>query len=100
LFLLVSRTEGLPRALIEAMARGLPCITSRVGGMPELLDNSALVPANDVNALAEKIREFIETPGLAQEQAKRNLAVAREYTDDFLAEKRRIFYSEIIKAYH
>ena len=100
LFLLVSRTEGLPRALIEAMARGLPCITSRVGGVPELLDNSALVPANDVNALAEKIREFIETPGLAQEQAKRNLAVAREYTDDFLAEKRRIFYSEIIKAYH
>lgn len=37
IFVLPSRTEGLPRALIEAMARALPCIGSEVGGIPELL---------------------------------------------------------------
>ena len=37
LFVLPSRQEGLPRAMIEAMARALPCIGSSVGGIPELL---------------------------------------------------------------
>ena len=37
LFVLPSRQEGLPRAMIEAMARALPCIGSDVAGFPELL---------------------------------------------------------------
>ena len=59
LFVLPSRTEGLPRAMIEAMARGLPCIGSTVGGIPELLPPEDMVPPGDVSALAEKIREVI-----------------------------------------
>lgn len=39
-----SRTEGLPRALIEAMARGLPAVGTTVGGIPELLADVDLVP--------------------------------------------------------
>lgn len=45
LFVLPSRTEGLPRAMIEAMARARPCIGSAVGGIPELLNDTELVPA-------------------------------------------------------
>ena len=39
IFILASKTEGLPRALVEAMARGKYCIATRVGGIPELLDD-------------------------------------------------------------
>ncbi len=44
IFCMPSRTEGMPRALIEAMARGLPCIGSTMGGIPELLPAEDMVP--------------------------------------------------------
>src|SRR6185312_12538370 len=59
LFILPSRSEGLPRALIEAMARGLPCVGTSVGGVPELLGADELVPAGDPGALAAKIQELL-----------------------------------------
>ena len=62
LFVLPSRQEGLPRAMIEAMARGLPCIGSTVGGIPELLATEDMVPPNDASALARKIREVLADP--------------------------------------
>ncbi len=54
-FVLPSYQEGLPRAMIEAMARALPCIGSTTGGIPELLPSEYLVAPGDVGALALKI---------------------------------------------
>ncbi|MHC5074071.1 MAG: glycosyltransferase, partial [Planctomycetota bacterium] len=53
LFVLPSLTEGMPRSLIEAMARGIPAIGSNTGGIPELLPKQALVSVEDVGALAD-----------------------------------------------
>jgi glycosyltransferase involved in cell wall biosynthesis len=92
LFIIPSRTEGLPRALIEAMARGLPCIGTKVGGIPELLDELALVPVNNPRSLASKIEAFFMTPGLADAQAERNLKEAQKYAFQILETKRRKFY--------
>lgn len=95
LFVLPSRTEGLPRALIEAMARGLPCIGSNVGGIPELLDASELVPAGDAAALAAKIQELLSDPLRMEAISRRNLTIAREYRDSVLSERRREFYQVV-----
>ncbi len=94
-FVLPSRTEGLPRAMIEAMARGLPCIGTRVGGIPELLESDYLVPANDAGALAAKIKELVADPQRMSDASSRNLAKAREYRLDVLRQRRIEFYSHI-----
>jgi glycosyltransferase involved in cell wall biosynthesis len=95
LFVLPSRTEGLPRAMIEAMARALPCIGSDVGGIPELLDASEVVPAGDSAALAEKIQEVLKDPLRMATMARRNLTVAQEYRDSVLKQRRRHFYEHV-----
>jgi glycosyltransferase involved in cell wall biosynthesis len=95
LFVLPSRTEGLPRALIEAMARGIPCIGSAVGGIPELLDASELVPAGDPEKLAAKIQEVLKDPVRMETMARRNLTGAKEFGESVLAERRRRFYQHV-----
>ncbi len=91
LFVLPSRQEGLPRALLEAMARGLPAIASTVGGIPELLAAEDLVPPNDPAALARKIEEICADPGRLAEMSGRNLATSRDYEETQLEQRRAVF---------
>lgn len=51
-----SRTEGTPRALLEAMARSLPCAGSDAGGIPELIDASLVFPVDDLACLVEIVK--------------------------------------------
>jgi glycosyltransferase involved in cell wall biosynthesis len=95
LFVLPSRVEGLPRALVEAMARGLPCIGSRVGGIPELLPEQDLVPPGDVAALARTMRAYYEDPARRAAASRRNLAAARDYHTETLWPRRRRFYESV-----
>jgi glycosyltransferase involved in cell wall biosynthesis len=95
LFVLPSRTEGLPRVVIEAMARALPCIGSAVGGIPELLDARDLVRVGDPAELAAKIQEVLKNPSRMETMSRRNLAASRDYIDSVLAERRRHFYQHV-----
>jgi glycosyltransferase involved in cell wall biosynthesis len=92
LFVLPSRVEGLPRAMIEAMARALPCIGSSVGGIPELLPPEDIVPPGDLSALASKITQVLQQPVRMQQMSARNVIKAGEYRDEVLSDRRREFY--------
>lgn len=97
IFVLASKTEGLPRALIEAMSMGLPCIGTKVGGIPELLGNEVLVPAKNEFALATKIEQLITDVTFANGQARINFRKSKEYYDTNLQVRRVLFYKKIIE---
>lgn len=64
-FVLPSRAENLPVAIVEALASGKPVIASHVGGIPEMLDETSgcLVPPDDAPALAEAISAMLDSYG-------------------------------------
>jgi glycosyltransferase involved in cell wall biosynthesis len=65
-FVLPSLNENFPLALLQAMALGLPCIASDVGGVREALgDAGILVPAGSVAALSGAMERLVVEPGLA-----------------------------------
>ncbi len=100
LFVLPSRTEGLPRALLEAMARGLPCLGSDVGGFAELLDATERVKPGDADALALTIASLARDPARMARLAQRNLEFARGYHAETLRARRRAFYAALRDATH
>jgi colanic acid/amylovoran biosynthesis glycosyltransferase len=64
-FALASFAEGIPVVLMEAMASGLPCVTTRITGIPELIRDGVdgiLVPPSDAAALAAALRRLIDDP--------------------------------------
>lgn len=72
-FVMPSRFEGLPVALLEAMSAGLPIVATAVGGMPDALQNGAgiIVPADDQESLAEELSRLLDAPGRRAELGRR-----------------------------
>lgn len=95
LFVLPSASEGLPRVVIEAMAVGLPCIATSVGGTTELLRREELVPPGDPRSLAQKIREVAGSRERMQFLAVQNLQKAHQYKRSVLSERRTNMYKQL-----
>jgi glycosyltransferase involved in cell wall biosynthesis len=84
-FCLPSLDEGLPLALLEAMAHGLPCIATRVGDVEEAVGcDAVLVPPGDAVGLATAIGRLMSAPDERSDLAKR---ARRRAMRDFSADR-------------
>ena len=90
-----SKTEGLPRSLIEAMSRGCACIASNVGGIPELIDAKYLHNKQDAYHLSLLIKKHI-TLSNRIENIKNCFLNSSNYDKIILDKKRQDFYNKCI----
>ncbi len=102
LFVLPSLFEGLPVALLEAMAVGRPVVATRVAGNSEVIEdgiNGRLVPPADAAALAEAMVALLDNPEQARALAQRGQETVRQrYTIGRVAEAYERLYEELLQA--
>ncbi len=91
-----SLQEGLPRAVIEAMACGCPCAGSRIGGIPELIQKEYLVKPGDPGDLREKLLRLCSKDNMLR-AARENLARSRDFDETVLDTRRQAFF-DCVKA--
>lgn len=99
IFVFPSLQEGLPVALMEAMASGLPIVASRIRGNEDLIQNNSggyLVNAENPAEYAEAIKKMIQDPKKKDEMKKRNLEVIRGYSQEIVLDKMKKFFNEIV----
>jgi glycosyltransferase involved in cell wall biosynthesis len=80
-FVLPTLADAFPNVIREAMAARLPCVASRVGGIPDMIvpgQTGALVPPADADALARELIALIRDPELARRQGEAGYAIYRE----------------------
>lgn len=90
-----SLTEGLPRALIEAMSRGCVCIGSDVGGIPQLLEEDFIHKSGDWKELSSVILKAINSKSDWHEISIRNYNEAKKYDFEIVNAARYKFYSSL-----
>lgn len=84
LFVLPSHDEALPMAILEAMASGLPIVSTTVGGIPELVRegvNGYMVKPGDVAALADRLARLAANPDLRKSMGAQSRAIAEAELD-------------------
>ncbi|MBX2806830.1 MAG: glycosyltransferase [Hyphomicrobiales bacterium] len=99
MLVLPSFAEGVPVVLMEAMAAGLPIISSRVAGIPELVEDGVsglLVPPGDADAVASAISELLADPALRVSMGERGRA---KVVSEFNLKYEAAWLGELFQAY-
>jgi len=98
-FILPSLSEGSPNVLLEAMAAGVPTVSTAVGGVPETVtheESALLVPASDPVALAGAVERLLEDRALAERLAAGALTRAAEFSLEVYVNRLRAVYGRVL----
>jgi glycosyltransferase involved in cell wall biosynthesis len=89
-----TKGEGLPRCIIEAMAVGLPCLSTPVNGIPELLSEDCLFNQQDVDAFALKCIGLLQSNDW-NKKSNENHIKSHEFAEVLINERRIKFYEAL-----
>jgi glycosyltransferase involved in cell wall biosynthesis len=101
-FVLTSRNEGTPVALIEAMASAVPCVSTDVGGVRDVITSpemGAVVPFGDAQALADAVLRLMSSPALREEIGRAaSLSVAHRFHSRRLVADIAALYGQLLES--
>ncbi|NHN30199.1 glycosyltransferase [Paenibacillus agricola] len=93
--------EGIPNAIKEAMATGLPIVSTRHGGIPELVTNGQqglLVRERDVKGLARKLKQLVGNPSLRKKMGRKGSSkIVRNFNSAKQVRKLESIYRQLIR---
>jgi glycosyltransferase involved in cell wall biosynthesis len=99
IFLLTSVSEGIPLTLIEAMSAQLPCVATRVGGIPEVVHDGTtgvLSDSGDCNKLSEALLKLIQSPSVRQRMGECGRKRAMElFQSDRMLGQYKVLYAQL-----
>ncbi|WP_241242408.1 glycosyltransferase [Thalassotalea sp. G2M2-11] len=99
IFVLSSRQEGLPRVVIEAMARSVICLATNVGGVNELLPVDKIIERDNITQLTDKIQQVVHmTEQQRLSASQQNYQKALAYGDEQLSTRRHAMYQALLSA--
>ena len=98
-FVLPSYNEGLPISILEAMSYNLPIISTKVGGIPEVLKNEYngyLINPGDLIALENAISALIDNPSKRKLQGKRSGEIVKSFLPEQVIRQLDYLYKELL----
>lgn len=99
LYLVTSREEGGPKAVLEAMATGIPLVSTKVGMAPEIIKegyNGLLADVDDIEMLSGKVRRILDDGNMAKRIAKNGLETVKDYSWEKITKR---YYEKIYKRF-
>lgn len=96
-----SRVDNMPNSVLEALASGVPVVSTNVGGIPYLVEDgrtALLVPAGDEHAMADALLRVLESPDLARSMIEAGLQSVQQYSWTNMRDEFSKLYTSLVPA--
>jgi glycosyltransferase involved in cell wall biosynthesis len=100
IFLFTSKTEGLGTSVLDAMAAGVPIVTTNAGGVSEMIQheiNGLMYPVKDEEGLTEGVLKFMNDHALANTLSSKASETVRDFSKEKTASRTLALYKEVLK---